>query len=312
METRANYIWVGAVTLGLLALVAAFIIWIARLNEGDRNEYDVFFKQSVDGLANGSTVSYAGVPVGQVELIELWPTDTSFVRVRISVDEKVPIAIGTTATIQGSFTGVSDIQLEGGKKGAALIDEPGPEGVPVIPTKQGGLGAILNNAPLLMERLATLTESLNLLLNEENRASISGILKNTDKVTGDLAKASPQVEQTLVELRGALVQAKQALAAFEGVASKTDALLGSEGNSLAVQLRQTLASAERAMDELNGTLKSAQPALGQVSDSTLPAAEAALRDLRSTSKALRNVTEKIDERGAGALLKGNKLPDYEP
>ena len=40
--------------------------------------------------------------------------------------------------------------------------------------------------------------------------------------------------------------------------------------------------------------------------------EAALRDLRSTSRALRNVTEKIDERGAGALLKGNKLPDYEP
>jgi phospholipid/cholesterol/gamma-HCH transport system substrate-binding protein len=312
METRANYTWVGAVTLALLALVAAFIVWIARLNEGDRNEYDVFFRQSVDGLANGSTVSYAGVPVGKVEVIELWPKDTRFVRVRISVDEKVPIAIGTTATIQGSFTGVSDIQLEGGKKGAALIDEPGPEGVPVIPTKQGGLGAILNNAPLLMERLATLTESLNLLLNEENRASISGILKNTDKVTGDLAKASPQVEQTLVELRAALVQAKQALAAFEGVANKTDQLLGAEGNSLAVQLRETLASAEKAMDELNRTLKSAQPALGQVSDSTLPAAEAALRDLRSTSKALRNVTEKIDERGAGALLKGNKLPDYEP
>ena len=71
METRANYTWVGAVTLALLALVAAFIVWIARLNEGDRNEYDVFFRQSVDGLANGSTVSYAGVPVGKVEVIEL-------------------------------------------------------------------------------------------------------------------------------------------------------------------------------------------------------------------------------------------------
>ena len=57
METRANYVWVGAVTLGLLAMVAAFIIWIARLNEADRKEYDIFFKQSVDGLANGSTVA---------------------------------------------------------------------------------------------------------------------------------------------------------------------------------------------------------------------------------------------------------------
>ena len=312
METRANYVWVGAVTLGLLAMVAAFIIWIARLNEGDRKEYDIFFKQSVDGLANGSTVAYSGVPVGKVERIELWPKDQRFVRVRISVDDKVPIVFGTTATVQGSFTGVSDIQLEGGRKGAPPIVDPGPDGVPVIPTKEGGLGAILANAPLLLERLSTLTESLNLLLSDENRQSISGILKNTDRMTGDLAKATPQVEQTMVELRGVLAQARQTLAAFEGVAGKTDELLGSEGSSLAVQLRETLASAERAMDELNGTLKSAQPALDQVSTSTIPAAEAALRDLRSTSRALRNVTEKIDERGAGALLKGSKLPDYEP
>lgn len=312
METRANYVWVGAVTLALLAMVAAFIIWIARISEGDRNEYDIFFKQSIDGLAKGSSVGYSGVPVGQVEYIELWPTDPRFVRVRISVDEKVPIVVGTTATIQGSFTGVSDIQLEGGRKGAPEITDPGPEGVPVIPTKEGGLGAILANAPLLLERLATLTENLNLLLSDENRESITGILKNTDKMTGDLAKASPQVEQTMVELRGALAQARQTLAAFEGVAGKTNELLGSEGTSLAVQLRETLASAEKAMDELDGTLKSARPALEQVSTSTLPAAEAALRDLRSTSRALRNVTEKIDERGAGALLKGSDLPDYKP
>lgn len=35
METRANHIWVGAITLVLLALVAGFVIWISRLSEGD-------------------------------------------------------------------------------------------------------------------------------------------------------------------------------------------------------------------------------------------------------------------------------------
>jgi phospholipid/cholesterol/gamma-HCH transport system substrate-binding protein len=113
METRANHVWVGAVTLVLLAFLAAFVIWIARLNQGAQNEYDIFFKQSVDGLAKGSQVAYAGVPVGQISQIELWPQDPSFIRVRIKVDQKVPITVGTTATIQGSFTGVSDIQLEG-------------------------------------------------------------------------------------------------------------------------------------------------------------------------------------------------------
>ena len=312
METRANHIWVGAVTLLLLALVAGGIVWIARLSEGAQNQYDIFFKQSVDGLANGSQVAYSGVPVGQVQKIELWDKDQSFVRVRITIDEEVPIVVGTTATIQASFTGVSDIQLEGGQKGAPPITEPGPEGVPVIPTKQGGIGAILANAPLLLERLATLTENLNLLLSESNRRSIGGILANSDRLTGELADTTPEVKRTLGELQLTLNQATQTLEAFEGVAGKTDELLGSEGSSLAAQLRDTLGSAETAMDELNRTLASAQPALDQVSNSTLPAAEAAIRDLRSTTRALRKVTEKVDDQGAGALLQGNKLPDYKP
>lgn len=312
METRANNVWVGAVTLVLVAALAAFVLWIARLNEGAKNEYDIFFKQSVDGLAKGSEVAYAGVPAGQISQIELWPQDPSFVRVRVKIDKKVPITVGTTATIQGSFTGVSDIQLEGAVKGAPLLTEPGPEGVPVIPTKRGGLGEILSNAPLLMERLATLTENLNQMLSEENRRSITGILHNTDKMTRDISSATPEVRRTLTELQGTLAQATQTLAAFQGVAAKADNLLGSEGNSLAEQLRNTLAAAQKSMDQLNATMAHAQPALDQVSAHTLPAAEAAIRDLRATSKALRNVTEKIDEQGASALLKGNKLPDYKP
>lgn len=312
METRANHVWVGAVTLALLAALAAFVLWIARLNEGAQNEYDIFFKQSVDGLAKGSEVAYAGVPVGKISEIELWPQDPSFVRVRIKVGSEVPVTVGTTATIQGSFTGVSDIQLEGAVKGAPPLSEPGPEGVPVIPTKRGGLGELLSNAPLLMERLATLTENLNQLLSEENRRSVTGILRNTDKVTRDLASASPELRRTMQDLQATLEQGTRTLAAFEGVALKADNLLGSEGNSLAVQLRQTLAAAQRSMDQLNRTMEHAQPALDQVSQQTLPAAEAAIRDLRATSRALRNLTEKIDEQGAGALLKGQKLPDYDP
>lgn len=312
METRANHLYVGAVTLALLALLAAAIIWVARLNEGARNDYDIFFKQSVDGLAKGSEVAYAGVPVGQIKEIELWKKDPSFIRVRISVNNDVPILMGTTATIQGSFTGVSDIQLEGSIKGAPPITEPGPEGVPVIPTKQGGLGAILNNAPLLLERLATLTDRLNQLLSDDNQKSIKGILANTEKMTGDLSQATPELKGALSDLRGTLKQATGTLSQFELVAGKTNDLLGEEGSSLAVQLRETLKSAQGAAEELDRTLNSAQPAMRQISDTTLPAAEAAIRDLRSTSRALRRVTEKLDERGAGAVLGGEKLPDYKP
>ncbi|PKB19480.1 phospholipid/cholesterol/gamma-HCH transport system substrate-binding protein [Novosphingobium kunmingense] len=312
METRANHVWVGAVTLALLAIVAAFVIWIARLGEGNRNEYDIFFKQSVDGLSKGSGVTFSGVPVGQVDKIELWRKDPSFVRVRIKIDEGVPILQGVTATMQGSFTGVSNIQLEGAVKGAPPLVEPGPEGAPVIPTKRGGLGELLNSAPVLLERLATLTERLTLVLSDDNQKSIQNILANTDRMTGSIANASPQFEAAMAELQTTLVQARATLASFEKVANSTDQLVNGEGQSLAESLRKTLKSAEGAANSLNAAMADVKPVTKQLNESTLPAAEAAIRDLRATTRALRDVTEKIDEKGAGGLLGGDKLPDYKP
>lgn len=312
METRSNNVWVGTVTLVLLAVLVAFVIWIARLGQGAEKSYDIFFKQSVDGLSKGSSVTFSGVPVGQVETIELWKKDPSFVRVRIAVQDDVPVLLGTTATMQGSFTGVSNIQLEGAVKGAPPLTEDGPEGVPVIPTKRGGLGELLNSAPVLLERLATLTERLTLLLSDKNQQSIENILANTDRLTGNLANASPQVERTLVELQGTLAQAKLALAGFEKVTNSTDQLINSDGQSLAKQLRQSLKSVEGTSDELRAMLKDTRPAARQLNETTLPAAEAAIRDLRATTRALRDITEKVNDQGAGALIGGDKLPEYKP
>jgi phospholipid/cholesterol/gamma-HCH transport system substrate-binding protein len=312
METRANHVIVGAVTLVLLAVLAAFIIWIARLNEGAQNQYDIFFKQSVGGLAQGSQVSYSGVPVGQIKNIELWKKDPSFVRVRITVDVDVPVLVGTTATIQSSFTGVSTIQLEGATKGSPPITEPGPEGVPVIPTKPGIVGELLNTAPVLLERLTTLSERLNQLLSEENQKSITGILANTDKITTQMAEASPKLKGVLTELEGTLAQATATLGEFEKVAGQANNLLGEEGGSLASEMRDALTSARKAADQLEGALSDSRPGLRQFSESTLPAAEAAIRELRATSRSLRNVIEKVDEQGASALVGGPDLPDYEP
>ncbi|UVI40400.1 MlaD family protein [Qipengyuania spongiae] len=315
METRANHVWVGVVSLVLLAALAAFIVWLARLGEGNQNEYDVFFKQSVSGLATGSQVSFAGVPVGQVSQIRLWEKDPEFVRVRLKVREEVPILVGTTATIQSSFTGVSTILLDGARRGRPPITcetTACTEGVPIIPPKAGGFGEILANAPLLLERLATLTERLTLLLSDENQGSIAGILANTDKMTADLASATPQIERTMAELQVTLREAGEALNQFETVTASTDRLLNQEGAQLADQLRATLTSASGAAQSLERTLEEARPATKQLTESTLPAAEATLRDLRATSKALRQVTEKIENQGVGSLVGGPALPDYEP
>ncbi|MEA1618231.1 MlaD family protein [Erythrobacter sp. T5W1-R] len=313
METRANHLWVGAVTLALLAALAAFIVWLARLDQRAQNEYDIFYAQSVSGLANGSQVTFAGVPVGQVTQISLSRDDPQFVRVRISVKEDVPILVGTQATIQATFTGVSSILLDGARKNSPRIScetTACPEGRPVIPAGRGGFGEIVANAPLLLERLTTLTEQLNQVLGPENQQELAGILRNTNKLSGELAVAAPELTTNLREFQTTLKEFNEALDAVEKLTLTTDDVLNNEGRPVVRELAETLKSANLALASLSATLEDTRPAARQLREGTLPAAEATLQDLRATSRALRSITEKLEAEGVGSLVQGKSLPTY--
>ena len=99
------------------------------------------------------------------------------------------------------FTGVSEIQLDGAVKGARPLTQLGPQGCPVVPSSAGGLGALLNSAPELLERIQRLTERLTELLSDRNQNAISDILENVDKTTRVLAARSPEIADTMAEAR---------------------------------------------------------------------------------------------------------------
>jgi phospholipid/cholesterol/gamma-HCH transport system substrate-binding protein len=320
METRSNNVLVGSVVLVLLAAVLIAAFWFSRLAGGEDALFDIYFKQSVNGLAKGSSVNYSGVPSGQVKEIELWKRDPSFVKVRISVKEGTPVLQGTTATIAGvGFTGVSEIVLDGAVKGAPPIicsstnvQSTCPDGVPVIPTKPGALGELLNNAPLLLERLSTLTERLTETLSDKNQQHIAGILAHLDTVSGALADKGPEISQTIAETRIAVQKAGVAAEEIGKLSATTNKLLDEQGMPLIADLRKSIQSANSSIDTLNGVIAEAKPGVQVFSRQTMPEVGLLIRDLREMSRSFRAISEKLDQQGAGSLLGSPKLPDYKP
>ena len=153
METRSNYVMVGARDRGAARSARCCSSSGSPGSRTRRPSATTSTSAAVGGLNKGSNVSFSGVPVGQV--------DEDFAasqpaRVRLGADRgrsaRRRCSKGTTAQINSvSFTGVNEIQLERRRARRPPITQLGPQGCPVVPASAGGLGALLNSAPELMD-----------------------------------------------------------------------------------------------------------------------------------------------------------------
>jgi len=313
METRSNHVLVGTVTLLLLAGLLIFIVWLAGLSNKATKCFDIYFSQGVGGLNKGSQVNFQGVPVGQIEKISLLPDRPEFVWVRVTVDAQTPVLQGTTAQIKGvGFTGVSEIALEGAVKGARPLTQIGPQGCPVIPASSGGLGALLNSAPELIDRIQRLTERLTELLSDKNQNSISDILENVDKTTKVLAERAPDLADAIGDARIAARNAGVAAERVGMLADSTNRLVNEQGKPAAEDMRKAIAAVQRAADNLDAVVADARPGIQNFSKSTLPEANRLVRDLRDLSDSMRQFSDRLNNDGAIGVLGPEKLPDYTP
>jgi phospholipid/cholesterol/gamma-HCH transport system substrate-binding protein len=313
VETRSNYVMVGAVTVALLAGVLLFIVWLAGLSGKQTKCYDIYFAQGVGGLNKGSNVSFSGVPVGQVSKISLLPNRPEFVWVRIQVDQQTPVLQGTSAQIHGvGFTGVSEIQLTGAERGRPPIKQMGPQGCAVIPATSGGISALLNSAPELIDRIQRLTERLTELLSDKNQNSISDILENIDATTRVLRAHAPEMAQTMTDVQVAAHNAGIAANNVAALSANTNRLVTEQGEPAAKDLRTAIAHVQQAADNLNAMVSDARPGVQNFSKSTLPEANKLVHDLRDLSQSLKAVSDRVNQQGIGGALGPEKLPDYKP
>lgn len=303
METRANYILIGAFALaGMLGLLA-FLLWFAKV-ELDRQfaYYDINFP-SVSGLGTASDVRFSGLPVGQVVSVGLSPAGDGSIRVRIEVRSDTPVRNDSLATIEAQgVTGVSFVGISAGTPDAPLLTEVSPTSIPEIPAGLSVLQALSEDAPALLSEALSVVENVNSLLSGDNQGRVDRILSNLEVASGDFATAledfstvtgsvsefATQIDafnETLELLTGALTD----------VLATADDTLVSIGD-LAEEARQVLSVGVTTMGDAQGVIIEAERYITEDLSATTT-------EMRDTLAQLRGQIDGLSAQ-AGAMLDG--------
>ena len=182
----------------------------------------------------------------------------------------------------------------------------------MLPATSGGLGALLNSAPELIDRIQRLTERLTELLNDKNQNAIADILENIEKTSKVLADRAPDLADAIADARIAVRSAGQAAEHVSVLTDNTNRLVVEQGRPAAEDMRKAIAAVQRAADNLDAMVSDARPGVQNFSKSTLPEANKLVRDLRELSQSLKAVSERVEQGGIGGTLGPQKLPDYKP
>jgi phospholipid/cholesterol/gamma-HCH transport system substrate-binding protein len=255
VETRANYVLIGAFTLLGILGVLGFFVWLAKV-QVDRQyaHYDVLF-DSVSGLSRAAEVRLNGLLVGQVVSLDLDAEDPSQVRVRIEVAAETPIKTDTVAQLQvQGVTGVSYVSLSGGSPDAPLLREASDEPTPVIPSQRSVLETVTQDAPDLLREALRLIRDVSSFVDAENRAYVTSILSNLEQASGGLEQALTDFSQ----VTSTIERATREIGTFTGELER----IGTAATTTLESADETLQAATGAFRQAETTLASASGAIG--------------------------------------------------
>ena len=222
MNNKANYALIGFMVLFGFFLIVGFAYWLLKPSpEAQTKKYNIHFNESVLGLNIDAPVKYRGIPVGKVSKLRINPNNTEQVEVLVTILKNTPIKENTVAqlTAQG-ITGLSYINLYLGGNGAPDLMAREGEEYPIIKTVpsflenfESSLGTVstnlsktlskteklLNNenqahVSLLLKRAASVMGKMDRLLNEETIKHFHNSVKNIDNMSAKLDKMMPNID----------------------------------------------------------------------------------------------------------------------
>lgn len=298
METKVNYTIVGLFVVLLSTALVAGILWLSGSAEY-RKTYDIYLaymNESVSGLNLNAPVKYRGVEVGRVKKISLDRGER--VRLELQIERGTPIRENTVAVlrVQG-LTGIAQVELAGNNRDAPPLQAKPGEEYPVIRTGPSLLARMDTAVTDLLSSLNRVSNSINGVLDEENR-------RNFKKLVADMATLS----DTLAARKGAIDATLQGAARSADNAAKASAELPQLMERMAKSaeaLEKMAGDASRASASVRKTMSGVDGGLAQVTDKVVPELDQTLSEMHELSVSLKRLSEEVG-RNPNMLLLGKQ------
>lgn len=198
METKANYVAVGAfVLVSVLGLLIA-LLWLGGAQYREEYAYyRTYFSGPVTGLGKGTAVRYNGIDVGRVSRLDFDQQNPRLVIVTMQVSPSLPIHDDSVASIASEgLTGAAYVEIDGGSKSAPILRSESSE-IPVIRSKPSTLQELEQSAPELVVKLNHAADRLNDVLSDQNRRALAQTLDHLDRISAALDKNTPDIDRSL-------------------------------------------------------------------------------------------------------------------
>ncbi|MGV2976888.1 MlaD family protein [Roseibium alexandrii] len=230
METRANYILIGAFMIATLFSAFGFIYWLAVTAESRQNvEVKILFPGAVTGLPVGGQVLFNGIKVGDVSSLDFAPGDPTKVLATVRIRPSTPLREDTKATLNFTgLTGVAYVDLIGGTSSSPLLLNPDgsqtPNNIPLINAERSFFDDIVDGARDVLKRADSTMKTVDQLL-QDNGPAISKTIQNVETFSDALAANSDGVKDFMASIGKASDAFSSLSTRLEGLVDEGERLL---------------------------------------------------------------------------------------
>lgn len=273
MSLEANNFRLGLFFLLAIAILIAVLSWLGGWFEGgDFERYVCYFQWSVQGIEEGSSVRYYGVPVGKVESINVAP-EGRLVQIVISVENKElmegfdPNEMVARLDFVG-ITGLKVINITLDENEEGYVPRHSfPDPHPVIPVTRGSMETLEEGLRRLNEIMTQvdfeqlndqtlrLMENLNTLLDSDKFDRISNSVIRTTNRIDTLAMVYINLGRELTGLADEIGDEAPHVATELKSMAEDVSTLSASLDSLSERANGALLQSERLVDDLREMLR---------------------------------------------------------